>query len=130
VYDAGARRDIDALLGAIAPEIEIYQTDLVPWGGSYHGHEEAQTFFARLIEHVDSELELGEFVEADDHVVHLGRSRGRVRRAAGAPFDVREVHVWTLRDGTVARFEAYLDTPPCSTHSPVGTALACVSTAA
>ena len=29
----------------------------------------------------------------------------------GAPFDVPEVHVWTIRDGKVAAADFYIDTP-------------------
>ena len=31
--------------------------------------------------------------------------------ANGAPFDVQEMHLLTVRDGRVVRFEAHIDTP-------------------
>ena len=37
--------------------------------------------------------------------------RGDTRGARGAAFDVAIAHVWTVRDGRVSRFEAYIDTP-------------------
>ena len=40
----------------------------------------------------------------------LGRTRGRPRRGRVA-FDVAVAHVWTVRDGQISRFEAYIDTP-------------------
>ena len=41
--------------------------------------------------------------------MQVGRTRGTVR-ATGAPFDVPEVHVFTVAGGRVTRFEAYVDT--------------------
>lgn len=110
VYDAFARKDIDAVFGALSTEVEIYQSELVPWGGNYRGHDGAQEFFGRLLGNIESAVAVDELIEAGDHVVQIGHSRGRVK-ATGAQFDVREVHVWTLRDSKVVRFEAYLDTP-------------------
>lgn len=40
----------------------------------------------------------------------MGRTRGVVR-ATGTPFDVAEVHVFTLAGARVTGFEAYVDTP-------------------
>ncbi len=39
----------------------------------------------------------------------LGRTRGKAR-GSGRAFEVRSVHVWTVRDSKAARFEAYADT--------------------
>ena len=39
-----------------------------------------------------------------------GRTAGTVN-ATGAAFDVDELHLLTVRDGRVVRFEAYIDTP-------------------
>ena len=47
---------------------------------------------------------------AGDTVVQIGRTAGTVN-ATGASFDVQEVHLLTVRDGKVVRFEAHIDTP-------------------
>ena len=39
-----------------------------------------------------------------------GKTAGTVN-ATGAAFDVDELHLLTVRDGKVVRFEAYIDTP-------------------
>lgn len=41
IYDAYARRDVTAALALsnFSPEVEFVQTDLLPWGGQYHGIE-------------------------------------------------------------------------------------------
>ncbi|MYS92942.1 MULTISPECIES: nuclear transport factor 2 family protein [Streptomyces] len=110
MYDAFARKDIDAVFDALSADVEIYQSELVPWGGNYRGHDGAQEFFGRLLGNIESAVTADEMIEAGDHVIQIGHSRGHVK-ATGVRFDVRDVHVWTLRDGKVVRFEAYLDTP-------------------
>ena len=110
VYDAYARRDLVAALSSFSPEIEFVQTDLLPWGGKYQGIEGAQASLGKLLAHVDSRVEVEELVSAGDQVVVIGRTRGTAR-TSGAAFDVRAVHVWTVVDGRIVRFEAYIDTP-------------------
>ncbi|HKQ51914.1 MAG TPA: nuclear transport factor 2 family protein [Pyrinomonadaceae bacterium] len=110
IYDAYARRDLAAALSRFSPEVEFVQTNLLPWGGSYRGLEGAQASLGQLIAHVDSRVEVEETFSAGDQVVVVGRTRGTAR-ASGAPFDLRAVHVWTVVEGRITRFEAYIDTP-------------------
>jgi ketosteroid isomerase-like protein len=110
LYEAFSRRDMQALLLLLDPQIEVRQTTLLPWGGTYQGHQGIMSFAASLLEHLDSRVEPEEYVEAGDTVVAIGRTRGRVR-ANDREFDVRIVHVWTVKDGKALRFEAYIDTP-------------------
>jgi ketosteroid isomerase-like protein len=110
IYDAYARRDLAAALASFSPEVEYVQTDLLPWGGRYCGLEGVRTSLGKLLEHVDSRVEVEEIVSAGDHVIVIGRTRGKAL-GSGASFDVRAVHVWTVVDGSVRRFEAYIDTP-------------------
>ncbi len=110
-YEAFRRGDIQAVPELFDPEIEIYQSERLPWGGSYKGPEEVGQFFAKLTETIESEVDPDQFVDdEEDHVVVFGRSRGKVR-ATGREFDVAAVHVWTMRDGKAVRFESYVDTP-------------------
>jgi uncharacterized protein len=110
LYEAFSRRDMQALLPLLDPQIEVRQTTLLPWGGAHQGYQGIMSFATKLLEHLDSQVEPEEFVEAGDTVVAIGHTRGRVR-ANDREFDVRIVHVWTLKDGKVLRFEAYIDTP-------------------
>jgi ketosteroid isomerase-like protein len=108
-YEAFKAGDILAVLNLLHPDLEIRQSKELPWGGEYHG-QGAATFFSRLKQHVDSRMDPDIFIDAGDSVVAVGRSRGRVH-ATGQELDVSAVHVWTVRDGKAARFEAYIDTP-------------------
>jgi ketosteroid isomerase-like protein len=110
IYEASGRRDLAAALSSFSPEVEYVQTDLLPWGGRYQGLIGVQTSLGLLLEHVDSRVEVEEIVLAGDQVVVIRRTRGKAR-ASGASFNVRAVHVWTVIDGSVRRFEAYIDTP-------------------
>lgn len=110
LYAAFARRDLSALLQWIDPQIEITQTTELPWGGTFQGQQGLMSFAGKLLENLDSQVEMEELVESGDSVVAIGHTRGRVR-ANQKEFDVRAVHVWTLKDGKVIRFKAYIDTP-------------------
>lgn len=109
-YDAYASNDLEALLALLDDDFEFRQSELVPWGGSYRGREGMSEFLGRITTHVDSVVDPEEFVEADDHVVVIGRSRGTTK-ATGRPFNVRAVHVWQVREGRLVRLDVYLDTP-------------------
>jgi ketosteroid isomerase-like protein len=111
VYEAFGRGDVAAIMALVAPDATVQQSPAVPWGGTYTGHAGLGEFLTALTGHLDSRPETERlFADGDGHVVQVGRTRGTVR-ATGAGFDVAEVHVWTVRDGLVQRYEAYLDTP-------------------
>ncbi len=109
-YAAYARGDAAEVFRLLDPEVEIRQTELLPWGGTHRGHEGARRFFQSLAEHVEALPEPSEFVGAGDAVAVTGRLRGRVS-TTGKSFDIAIVHVWRLRGGRVTSFEAYIDTP-------------------
>jgi ketosteroid isomerase-like protein len=110
VYDAFARRDLSAVLARLHPDVEIRQTELVPWGRDYRGHEAAREVFGRVVGAIDSTVTVERFIDAGDHVATVGRTRGRTR-AGDVAFDLAVVHVWTVRDARLARLEVYIDTP-------------------
>jgi ketosteroid isomerase-like protein len=109
-YEAFFRRDIRAVLHLLHPDVEIRQASEIPWGGTYTGHAEAAAFFGKLVSTITSAVTLESFIDADDRVVALGRTRGKVN-ATGKSFDVPIAHVWTIQDGLVTRVEYYIDDP-------------------
>ena len=110
LYAAFARRDVAAVAALSGPELAITQTDLLPWGGTCHGLAGLNEFTAKLLGHVDSQVLVEESVEVGERVAAIGRTKGMVR-GTGAPFDIRVVHVWTIRDGKAIRFEPNIGTP-------------------
>ena len=112
IYDAIARRDIPAFLGALDPEVELTSPDMLPYGGTYRGPQEVgEKYFAGFLQHVDDDFELiaDEYFDAGHTVIAIGRLRGRAR-ARGTPFEAASFMVWTLRDGRVVRQRYMLDT--------------------
>jgi ketosteroid isomerase-like protein len=110
VYEAMQARDAEALRALYAPEIEVFQASELPWGGHYRGHDGVFAFFMKLVEHIDSAVTHDGIFAAGDRVVQHGRTKGTVR-ATGVSFDIDEVHVYTVQDGKIVRFEAFIDTP-------------------
>ncbi len=110
MYDAFAAADFDTILEIADPDIEVLQSDGLPWGGHHRGHEELGTFMLTLAGMIESVVTHHELFAAGDRVIQVGRTAGTVR-ATGEHFDIPEVHVWTVRDGRAVRFEAYVDTP-------------------
>ena len=110
MYAAFAAADIGVILELADPAIEVIQAEELPWGGHHRGHDGFGAFMLGLIGSIESTVTHHELFAAGDRVVQVGRTAGTVK-SNGAPFDIPEVHVWTLRDGRVVRFEAYIDTP-------------------
>ena len=110
VYDAFARADVPRIMALFDESGTVVQSPALPWGGTHTGHEGLGSFLGTLTSHLDSHPGTERlFADAAGHVVQVGRTRGVVR-STGTPFDVPEVHVFTLAGGRVTRFEAYLDT--------------------
>lgn len=110
IYAWFDRGDLDAVFDALLPDVEILQSHEVPWGGTYQGHDGAKTFFQALTSRIRSRVTVDQFVDAGDDVVAIGRTEGAVL-ASSQTFSVPIAHVWTLRDGRVARVRFYIDNP-------------------
>ena len=109
VYEAFESGDVSALAVLFDASVKVRQSSLLPWGGVYQGYPGIMKFVAKLLEHVDSRVAVDEYLEAGEQVVVIGHTRGRVR-ASGREFGVRFVHVWSLKDGRVVRWEPYVET--------------------
>ena len=109
-YDAFDRGDVDGFLKGLSHDIEWRVPDVLPWGGSRHGHEGVRSFFSILAEQVEGGWGTPEeFLDVGERIVVLGRFSGTAR-ATGVAFETRFAHVWTLRDGVPSGFDNYLDT--------------------
>ncbi|HLY06597.1 MAG TPA: nuclear transport factor 2 family protein [Rhizomicrobium sp.] len=113
IYDAFARADIGAVLGAMAPDIVWREADNHPYadGNPYVGPDAVlQGVFARLGTEWDGfAVSVDEFVGAHDKVVAIGRYTGTNRRT-GKRLNAQVVHVWTVDNGKAAGFQQYTDT--------------------
>jgi len=108
LYRGFDRRDVKSVLLLMAPEIEVIQSEELPWGGHYQGHEGVRQFLGALAEHLDSRVLVERFIDAGDRVVAIGRTVGKTRKTQ-LEFDVPVVHVWTFSEGRIVRFEPYIE---------------------
>jgi hypothetical protein len=110
LYDAFARRDLLRVFSLLSPDIEIVQSEELPWGGLYRGHDGARQFFATLGSHINSTLDIERLIDAEDHVVAIGWTHGTVN-ATGASYRVPIAHVWRVRDSLVIQTQFFIDNP-------------------
>ena len=108
-YDAILRRDIVTALDFFEDGVEAHQSDALPWGGDFAGKEQLLDFFTRMLGVIEPLLKIEEMFDAGNRIVVIGRAYGRVR-VSNAPFDVRLVHIWCIRDDKIWRFDSYMDT--------------------
>ena len=110
IYQAMATRDFDTLFQQIDERCVVTQDERLPWGGRHEGHDGVATFALALTSNIDSKVEIEAIFEADGDVFQVGRTKGTVV-ATGVPFDIAEVHRWTIEDGKAVRAHFAIDTP-------------------
>ena len=108
LYRAFEKRDVLSVAQLMSPEVEIRQSEELPWGGEYKGHGGLQKFAKKLLDHVDSRVIIEQYIDAGQSVVAIGHTVGKTH-SNHVEFDVPVVHVWTLKEGRVVRFEPYID---------------------
>ncbi|HZT60935.1 MAG TPA: nuclear transport factor 2 family protein [Pyrinomonadaceae bacterium] len=111
VYAAFADGDVPRVLGALDGDVRWTEAEGFPYGGTYVGPD---AVLANVFAKLGSEWEGFKavphtFVAEGDTVVALGEYEGTYK-ATGRRFSAPFAHVWTLRDGKVARFQQYTDT--------------------
>ena len=111
-YEAFARGDMDAVVADMADDIVWEQAQGLPHGGIYTGLESVRR---AVFDPLESEwweefaAEPAEFLDAGEHVLVLGRYRGRAK-VTGRRLDVPFAHLWTFRGDEAVRFRQFLDT--------------------
>jgi ketosteroid isomerase-like protein len=111
-YAAFGQGDIPTVLENMTDDIEwvIPGPAELPPSGTQHGKQELGAWFGKLNEALEFQrFEPYKFLGEGDTVVALLHVAARWRHN-GAPTEADEVHVFTYRDGKVARFEAFQDT--------------------
>lgn len=111
-YQKFQNKDIRGLLELFTDDIEWVgaETEELPFAGSYHGKQEVGQYFTQLDQAQEAQrFEPQNFIAEGDQVVVTGQSRWTVK-STGQAYENPWVHVFTLRDGKVARFQQYNDT--------------------
>lgn len=113
LYDAFAKGDAGAVLGAFDPEIIWNEAEHIPYAdrNPYIGPQQvAEGVFGRIMAEWEGfTVNPDKLVHEGDTVVAIGRYRGTYR-ATSRPLDAQFVHVWTMEDGRITRFQQYADT--------------------
>jgi uncharacterized protein len=108
-YEAFARRDWDAILALMDPEIEAHNPAEVPEAGVHRGHEAVRRDFEETSDlFEDFSVEVEKYFEAGDEVVVFLRFHGRPR-GSSAEVVAPLAHVWTIRAGKAIRLRQLFD---------------------
>ena len=110
VYVAMTGGDVARLFEYFDEDCVITQDPRLPWGGRHVGHDGLATFGLLLRDAIQSSVTTDAVFAADGDVFQVGRTAGTTV-AKGTPFDVAEVHRWTIRDGRVVAAHFSIDTP-------------------
>ena len=110
-YDATAPGHRERLRSLQVPHVVYDLPDGMPVGsGHFEGFEDiTERFLANFYGAFDVRFVPEEFIAAGDHVVAIGRIKGKTRKT-DVPVDVPFVHVWTVREGNLQRLRAFTDT--------------------
>ena len=109
-YDAFNRKDITAVLAFYDPQIEWIEAGggRSP-AGTFHGVQSvAKDVFGTVPQNfADFRAVPEQFIDAGEHVVVVGRFRGKA--TTGATLDAPFVHVNRMRNGKVAGFQNFVE---------------------
>jgi len=112
-YEAFGRGDIAALAALMADDIEWVlpgDPNDNPMAGTYRGKDEVLAWFGRLAEDLDfTAFEPRDFIAQGDKVVSIVHAEATVRNTGRSVVN-DEAHLWTFKEGKVARFRIYFDT--------------------
>ncbi len=110
--DAYNRRDVEALLEVLDPEVEWHPGVLIPFEGEarvYRGHEGVREMVDDVFEALaEIYTEYSEIRDLGDRVVAIGRLRTRGRES-GAEIESAFGSVTDVRNGKAIRVRTYLD---------------------
>jgi ketosteroid isomerase-like protein len=111
-YQCYQDQDIKGVLALTDDKVEWIgpDSDYIPFAGSFHGKEQVAQFFSKLEQAQDVvKFEPQSFIAEGDKVAVTGNATWRVK-ATGQTYDSPWVHIFTIRDGKIARFEQHTHT--------------------
>jgi ketosteroid isomerase-like protein len=105
-----ARGNPEVARQVLAPDVRWEVVPGFPHSDVYVGLTGVFDFFTRLFgDFEDWHSEPSEFFEAGDRVIAIGTYSARCK-ATGKEFSARFAHVWTIRNGVIARLQQCADT--------------------
>ena len=108
-YEAGNRRDWDAMFANFHPDAEWESDPRVPNAGIFRGRDEVRRFIEDQDAPFESTVaEIERLIPSGDQVVALVKVKRRMRGST-AEMEIRIAHLWTLRDGKFARVQSFAE---------------------
>jgi ketosteroid isomerase-like protein len=113
-YEAMGRGDLAELVSIMAGDVEIHcpGPSVIPFAGTYRGHDGVALFASDVFESIDwdtREFAPREFVAEADQVVVLGDER-LTAKPTGRSWAAEWAMVWTVREGKIARLREFHQT--------------------
>lgn len=111
-YQLYKEKNIKGLLALNDDKVEWIgqESDYIPFAGSFHGKDQVTQFFSKLEQSQDVvKFEPQTFIAEGDKVAVTGIARWTVK-ATGQTYDSPWVHIFTIRNGKIARFEMHSNT--------------------
>jgi ketosteroid isomerase-like protein len=111
-YQFYKAQDIKGILSLLDENVEWIgpESDIVPFAGQFHGKDQVIHFFSMLDQAQEVILfDPQNFIAEGDKVAVTGNSRWGVK-TTGLTYDSPWVHIFTIRDGKITRFEQHSHT--------------------
>ena len=111
-YDALGRGDVPGVLARLHDQLEWTEAERFPYySGTWRSPQEVlDKLLIPLARDWDRfSARAHDFIAQGDRVVTLGEYSGTFK-ATGKSMTAAFAHVWTIRDGRLARFDMYTDT--------------------
>ena|SRR6476620_125988 len=107
-WEASVRHDNEAVFALYDPEVEWDLTAAPGFDARvYRGVEGVQQWFRDWVGTFDDfTADVEEWIDAGDRVIAMLHWTARGKRS-GAPVDMRQAHVWTVRNGKLARLRVF-----------------------
>jgi uncharacterized protein len=110
--DAFNRRDVDAMLEELDPDVVMHLALPAMFGGeatAFRGHDECRKFLGDLDEaFAEFQVEISEVRDLGERLVTIGRLRGRGKES-GADVESPIGYVIDFKNGKVVRYRDYFD---------------------
>jgi ketosteroid isomerase-like protein len=112
LYAAFQRGDAEAIAALMHEDVEWIAPgpSIIPFAGKHRGRDSVQRFFELAVQSIDViQQTVHRYIAQRDQVAVLVLEHMRAKRT-GKEYRTEAVHLYTLRDGRVVRFEEFADT--------------------
>ena len=108
IYDLLASKNLPAVFELLSPDVRVFQSQDLPWGGTYVGIAEVEMLFEKLWVYVDNRPVVERVIDGGDRIPVIGQYYVTVERT-GRTFELPFVHLWEFKDGLAVRVEIVTD---------------------